>query len=163
MSTVKQALKKCQVFSTLTEAELEKIAATVTEKQYEAGTNLFQEGDDALEFLVLQQGKVALQMTVPKAQGQVTKRITVDVVSNPDIVGWSAIVEPYIYTFTAVCLQKVNVLSINGSKFRKVLQDDYKISCEILQALIKVVASRLEDTRRVLLSERLLLLEPQQS
>ncbi len=154
--TTKQILRQCQIFSTLSDAELEKIASSTLEKQYEAGATIFQEGDSAEELLVLQEGKVAVQMTLPKTQAQINKRITVDVVTRNEVVGWSAIVEPYMYTFTAVCLQKVRALSISGTKLRWLLRDNPKIGYEVLKGLIKVVASRLDDTRHVLVSERLL-------
>ncbi len=92
--TIKQVLRESRVFSTLSDAELEKVLSLVLEKQYEAGTTLFQEGDSAAELLILQEGKVALQMTLPKGQAQGSRRITVDVVPRNEVVGWSAIVEP---------------------------------------------------------------------
>ncbi len=156
--TVKQVLRDCEVFSELSGAELEKLASSVLEKQYEPGTTLFEEGDSAEELFVLQEGKIALQMTLPRTLGQTGRRVTVDVIARNEVVGWSALVEPYTYTLTAVCLQKVKVLSISGTKLRWLLQDDYKAGYEILKGLIKVVASRLDDTRHVLISERSLTL-----
>ncbi len=159
--TAKQVLRGCEVFSTLSEAELEKVASSALEKEYEAGTTIHREGDSAEELLVLEEGKVAVQMTLPKEQGQMSRRITVDVVTKNEVVGWSAIVEPYTYTFTSVCLQKVKALSISGTKLRWLLRDNPKIGHEVLKELIKVVASRLNETRRVLVSERLLTPKPE--
>ncbi len=155
MMTAQQVLRECEVFSALTNTELEKVASSILEKEYEAGTTIFQEGDSAEELLVLQEGKVAVQMTLPKTQMQMSRRITVDVVTRNGVVGWSAIVEPFMYTLTAVCLQKVKVLSISGNKLRWLLQDDPKIGYGVMKGLIKVVASRLDDTRQLLVSERL--------
>jgi CRP-like cAMP-binding protein len=77
-------------------------------------------------------------------------------VGRNEVLGWSVIIEPYIYTFTAVCLQKVKALSLSSTKLRWLLQDDPKIGYGVLKGLIKVVASRLADTRYLLVSERLL-------
>ena len=84
------------------------------------------------------------------------RKITIDIVTRNEIVGWSAMVEPYTYTLTAVCLQNVKALSVNGFKLRCLLQDNPHIDRKVLKELIKVVASRLDDTRQVLISERLL-------
>jgi CRP-like cAMP-binding protein len=111
----REALKQCQVFSTLDDALLEQVASSLIEKRYEAGTVIFEEGDKATELLIVQEGKVALQMALPKSQTAVHRRITVDVVGKNDIVGWSALVEPNIYTLTAVCLQETRALSISGN------------------------------------------------
>ncbi len=156
--TVKQVLRNCEIFSTLSDADLEKVAGSVLEKHYEAGTTLFKEGDSADELFVLQEGKVALQMTLPKVLAQTGRRVTVDVITGNEIVGWSAIVEPHVYTLTAVCLQDVKTLSLSATKLRWLLRDDHKIGHEILEGLIKVVVSRLNDTRQVLISERSLIL-----
>lgn len=150
-----QILKECPVFSALSDSELNTIASLAVEKQYEAGTTIFEEGDSAKEFLVLQEGKAALQMILPERQGQLGRRITVDVVTKDEIVGWSAIVEPYTYTLTGVCLQKVKALSIDGSKLQRLLRDNQHIGYQVLKETIKVVASRLDDTRQLLISERL--------
>ncbi len=152
----KQALRECPVFSALNDTELEEITSLAVEKQYEAGTTLFEEGDSAEELLVLQEGKVALQMVLPSVAMQNRRRITVDMVNSNEIVGWSTIVEPYTYTLTAVCVQNVKALSLNGNKLRWLLRDNHQIGYEVLNGIIKVVASRLDDTRQVLISERLL-------
>ncbi len=159
--TAKQVLRQCQVFSTLNNAALEQVVGLASEKQYEAGTALFQEGDSAAELFILQEGKVALQMTLPEELAQMGRRITVDVVTRNEVVGWSAIVEPYIYTLTAICLQKVKALSISGTRLRWLLGDNPKIGFEVVRGLIKVVASRLGETSRVLVSERLLRPKPE--
>ncbi len=153
--TGKQTLKECQVFAALTDAELEKIASLAVEKEYGAGTTIFHEKDSANELFVLQEGKVAVQMALPAALAQTSRRVTVYFVTKNEVLGWSAIVEPYVYTLTTVCLQKTKVLAINSSKLRPLLRDNHNIGYEVLRGLIKVVGSRLYDTMHVLASERL--------
>ena len=149
-------LRNCELFSALSGSELKKIAASVLEKDYEAGTTLFHEGDNADELFVLQEGKLAVQMTASRALGQKGRRVTVDIVTRNEMIDWSAIVEPYVYTLTAICLQKVKVLSISANNLRWLLQGNSNVGYEVMKELIKVVASRLDDTRQVLASERLL-------
>jgi len=64
-------------------------------------------------------------------------------------------VEPYIHNFTAVCLQKVKALSLSGTKLRWLVQDNPKIGFDVMKGLIKVVDSRLVETRHLLICERL--------
>lgn len=154
---VKQVLKRYALFSALTDDELTLISGSTTEKQYDAGTTIFQAGTSAGELLVLEEGKVALQMTLPQEKTQPTKRITIDVISPGEMMGWSAIVEPHNYTLTAVCLQRVRAISIDGLKLRQLLRDNPKMGYEVLTGLIKVVASRLDETRQVLVNERLVI------
>lgn len=151
----RKLLRNCEVFASLSDDQLEKIASSAQEKQYEAGTSIFHEGENADEILVIQEGKVALQMTFGNDHGQTPRRVSVDIVSANEIIGWPTVIEPYTHTLTAVCLQQVKVLSINANTLRWFLQDDLGAAYEVLKGIIKVAVSRLEDTRRLLISERL--------
>ena len=153
--TAKQTLRECQAFSALNKAELEQIADLAVENEYEAGATIFQEGDTAEELFVLQEGKVAIQIPLSVAQAQTVRRITVEVITRNEVFGWPAVVEPYTYALTAVCLQKAKLLSIGGTRLRALFQDNHHIGYEVLKGLLKVMASRLDDTRQVLISERL--------
>ena len=154
--TAKQVLKDCVLFLGLSDNELERVANLSVEKQYEAGTTIFSAGDSAEELFVVQEGRIAVQMTLPETGDLASRRITVDVVTKNEIAGWSAILEPYKYTFTAVCMQHTVVLSISGIKLRSLLRDNPKIGYEVMEGLAKVMAAGLNDTRQVLISERLL-------
>ena len=85
-----------------------------------------------------------------------SRKMTIDIVARNEIVGWSTIAEPHTYTFTAVCLRNVRALSIDGTKMRLLMRDNPKIGYEILEGLISVVTSRLDETRHLLVNERLL-------
>ena len=63
--TTKQALQECRLFATLSDADLERVAEMTSERDHEPGVTIFQEGAAANELYLLQEGKVALQMTLP--------------------------------------------------------------------------------------------------
>lgn len=154
--TMKQALKECPLFATLTDNDLDKIAAMTSEREHEAGETIFQEGAAAGELYLLLEGKVALQMTLPGGQSaaETVKRVTIDIVSEHQVFGWSAVVAPNLYTLTAVCLQRSRMLVIDGGQLGKLMTADTNLGYLVMQGFIKVVATRLDDTRQVLLSER---------
>lgn len=152
--TVRERLRECAVFSALNNAELEKIASLVSERKFEAGDTIFNSGDSANELFVIQEGKIALQIAMPKPGEAKGKKITIDIVAKDEALGWAAVVEPYVYTFTATCLQNVRALSVNGKTLRRLLQDNPKTGYTVVSAIAKVVASRLDATRQLLISER---------
>lgn len=151
----KRTLRECSVLEPLTDDQLAKILTLAADKEYEAGTVIFQQGDYAGELFVIQEGKVALQAQLPTTQPQMSRIVTVDLLTTSDLLGWSAVVEPHVCTLTAVCLQRVKVVAFGGTRLKSVLQDDPPLGYQFLDGLIKVVASRLDDTRRLLISERL--------
>ena len=150
----KAVLKECVVFQTLTEAELDRIADMCAPQDYAAGATVFSEGAPSDKIYVLQSGKVALQMQLPAGGPQPGRRISVDIVSKNEVFGWSALVMPRRYTLMAVCLEPTRLLAIDGVRLRALMQEDSHIGYELLNGLIGVVASRLEETRHVLISER---------
>lgn len=152
----RQVLKNCPVFSKLTHAELDKIAAFAIEKEYDAGATIYQEHDRAEELLVLEEGKIALQMEHPVAQAHLGRKVTVDVATSGEVVGWSAIIEPYIHELTSVCLQQAKVLAINSTGLRALFRENYHIGYEVLYGLVRALSSRLNDNRHLLVSERML-------
>lgn len=151
----KRILKECPVFQSLSDAELDKILNLSDSLELEAGSTIFAEGSKADKLYVVDSGKIAIQTQLRLSQPQYSKRITVDVVTRSEMFGWSAVVEPYKYTMTAICLEPSRVMAIDGLKLRTLLRDDPRIGYEVLSRLIKVVASRLDETRQVLISERL--------
>lgn len=149
-------IRDCELFATLSNDELERIASSASEKQYEAGTTIFHEGENADELFMLQEGKVALQMTLKDNHGVTHRRMSVYVVSANEVFGLPAAIAPYTHTVTAVCLQNAKVLAINGNDLRWLLQNNPSTGFNVLEGIIKIVVSRLEETRCLLISERLL-------
>lgn len=151
----RQALKDCEVFAKLDDAALEEVAAKATERQFAAGAAVFREGDAADELFVVLDGKIALQMATPPTEAAASRRITVEVVGRGEIAGWSAVVEPHRYTLSGICLQSTRALAISAVPLRALMVANPAIGYEVLTGLTKVVATRLGDTRQVLVSERL--------
>src|SRR3989304_2660938 len=131
------ALKNCGLFARLSDGELDKVASSAVERQFEAGSLIFAEGDDADEMLILQEGRVAIQMSLPRLEGRTSRRITVDIAATNDVIGWSSIVEPYEYSFAAVCVQRAVALCIAASSLRSLLRENPRIGEEVLKGLTR--------------------------
>lgn len=151
----KRVLKQCPVFEPLDEAELEKIAGFTESRQYEAGATIFNQGTLARELFVLEKGKVALQMQLPASRDNLIKRVTVDIATRNDLIGWSAAVGERPFSLTAVCLEPTTVAAIDGIRLKSLMQQDTRTGYHVLSRLMEVAASRLDETRQVLVSERL--------
>lgn len=151
----KQVFKDCPLFESLSETDVERFVAISLPQEWGAGDTIFAEGHAAKDLYVVEHGKVALQMHLPSPQAQLSKRITVDVATKGEVFGWSAVVQPHTYTLAAVCLEKTRVLAVDGFKLRNLLKADQRLGYEVLSKLIGVVASRLDETRHLLISERL--------
>lgn len=138
----------------MTDDQLQKVAALCSQEVYEAGITIFRSRSIAEQLFVLVDGKVALQMELPVQESQLRKRVTVDVINKGDLFGWSGLVEPYVYTLSAICLQRTEILAIDAPRLSALFRDDCPIAHEVLHGLINVVASRLHDTMQLLVAER---------
>lgn len=153
---IRDSLSQCSVFAALDAAGLETIAGIATEKTYEPGATVLREGDRATELVIIREGKLALQMSMPRDGAWAGRRITVDIVTSNEPAGWSALVEPYVYTLTAIAIQETRALLLKADELRQQLEQDPSVGYLVLKGLIQVVASRLAYTSRVLVTERLL-------
>ncbi len=151
----REILRECPIFESLTDAQLGTIVSMSKPREFEPGAAIFSEANKAEELYILEKGKVALQMQLSVQQPQFSRRITVDIINRGEPFGWSAVVDPHRYTLTAICLEPSKVLAIDGLRLKTLLHTDHQMGYEVLSRLIGVVASRLDETRQVLISERL--------
>lgn len=108
---------------------------------------IFKEGDEAKEFYILTEGRVVLEMDVQPVPNRPPIPTAVDVITKGEGFGWSAFVEPYVYTLSARCLTNCQVLSIKGDVLSRVMADDPSLGYEFMRRLAKLIASRLTYTR----------------
>lgn len=152
--TSNQSLRECQVFRRLTDEHLKKVEGLCSREVYEAGGYIFRSGDTAESLFVLEEGKIALQLELPMRHAELRKRVTVDTIAKSEFFGWSSLVEPYVYTLTAICLRQATVLVINAAKLSSLFQANFAIAYEVLYGVVNVMGARLHDTMQLLVTER---------
>lgn len=149
-----QALSRCEMFSRLTEQQLEAISELCRSHTFEKDSFIFREGQPARNLYVVEQGRVALEMTVRNYDGGRSRPATVALIGSGEAFGWSSIVEPHVLTLTAKAAESCNLVSIEGSMLRKVLDQDRDSGYLVMAGLSELLASRLRSTRENLIYER---------
>ncbi len=143
------------VYQRLSTKQLEKLASISQEKTYEVGQTIFREGDQAESFYILEEGKVILEMRIPALKERRPPPLaTIEVVTKGEALGWSALVEPHIFTLSATAADRCKLIAIDGTKLLKLMDSDPTMGYEVMRRLSEVIASRLRHTREMLLSER---------
>ena len=151
----KRLLDDVELFQGLSRIQLEKVQRLCQLEEYQAGAAIFGERAPAEKLYVVDKGKVALQMQLPAGRDVSGRRMTIDTVAKGEVFGWSAVVGRQSYTMTAVCLEPTTVAAISGSGLRSLMQEDNALGYHVLRGLINVVAYRLDETRQLLMTERL--------
>lgn len=147
-------LKEFNFFKGFTDAQLEKLAAISAEESFEAGTQMYKKGDPARSLFMCQEGKVVMVMDSYMGPHKAAMQITVDIVTKGESMGWSAVVDPYVYTLGALCIDNSRFISLDACQLRDLMNEDCELGYKVMQATAKVIASRLTHTRILLVGER---------
>jgi len=147
-------LGEFKFFEGFTEDQLEKIAKIATLESYEAGTPMYKKGDPAKSLFMCLEGKVVMIMDNYMGAHRAPMQVTVDIVAKGDSMGWSAVVEPYLYTLGALCIDNARFIAIDAAGLRTLMDEDPDIGFRVMKASSKVMAGRLTHTRILLVGER---------
>jgi CRP-like cAMP-binding protein len=156
MENVIDILRHSAIFRKLTDEQLKKIAAIASVETHPAGAVLYREGDPAGKFYIVVEGKVALDMQCDMGPNFPSRQVVVDVIAKGESMGWSAVVEPYIFTLSCLCLDRTELVAIDGVKLREIIDEDCGLGLAVMKAVAKMIATRLTHTRVVLVGERAL-------
>jgi len=140
-------LKSSELFGGLETAHLEKFSVLCRGGSYKQGMMIFNEGDEAAELYILTDGRVALEMEVRPVPNRPAIPTALEVVIKGESFGWSALVEPYVYTLSARCMTNCTVLAIKGDMLRKAMADDPVLGYEVMGKLTQLISLRLTHTR----------------
>ena len=140
-------LKSSELFKGLEARYLEKVAPLCRGASFQEAVRLFKEGDEAKELYVLTEGQVALEIEVRPVPDRPAIPTAVEVVTKGEAFGWSALVEPHVYTSSARCLSNCQVLAIRGDRLRRIMDDDPGLGYGLMKQLAKLVSVRLTHTR----------------
>lgn len=147
-------LKNFKLFAGFSDGDLKKFADLATEQSYQAGAQLWKKGDPAEHLLLLLDGKVLMTMDIDAGPHRAPIRVTVDILTKGESVGWSSVVEPYLYTRTVRCLDHSKVVTLKSARLREILNEDKALGFKFMTAIAKVIQNRLSHTEIILIGER---------
>lgn len=136
-------------FAGLSEAELRSVSIIAKKVSFQRGESIFRENDPAHTLYLLIDGWVDVVVNTD-AKGE--QHELVSTLSPGDILGWSAVVDPYVYTGSAVCASPVEVIEFKGADLLGMFELDPKLCCVILRRVCQVIADRLHATRLQMVS-----------
>ena len=122
---------------------------------YQAGDPVFVVDQPATALYVLVEGSVEIWfVAMYKHEPELRKEFYVSEFNPGDVFGISALIEPYIYTMTALVTSAPRLIRIDGLELRHLCQLDPKMEAAVMRRLAKAAMDRLHDTRVQLLAAR---------
>jgi CRP/FNR family transcriptional regulator, cyclic AMP receptor protein len=146
MKTLESVLIKHPFFENLAQPYLELLTGCAANVKFEAGQFIYQQGEEANQFYIIREGKVALEICPP---GKTP--VTVQTVSDGEILGWAWLVPPYHWHFDAQAIELTRAIALDGKCLRKKCEEDNNLGYELLKRLLPVIGRSMEATRLQLL------------
>ena len=146
METLEPLLSEHPFLKGLDPKHLQLITGCASNVRFDAGQIIFREGEEADQFYIIRNGKVALQVYTP-GRGS----IIIDTLTEGDILGWSWLIPPYQWRFDAVAGELTRAIALDGKCLRNKCESDHDLGYELLKRFASIVDSRLESTRLRLL------------
>jgi CRP/FNR family transcriptional regulator, cyclic AMP receptor protein len=146
METLAPILSEHPFLKGLDQKHLQLITGCASNIRFDAGQIIFREGEEADQFYIIRQGKVALQIYTP-----VHGSIIIDTLTDGDVLGWSWLIPPYQWRFDAVATELTRAIALDGKCLRNKCEADHDLGFELLKRFSSIIDSRLESTRLRLL------------
>jgi signal transduction histidine kinase len=139
---VAERLGRSEIFADLCEPDLLAIAGFCTEETYDEGQALLVEDKPADKLFVIERGKAALEKKVQLGRHSTPRNATIDYIGPGQIAGFSALVAPYIYSTSVICVEPTRAIIVDGVALRDYLDEHPAAGFKLLSTLIALVGSR---------------------
>ena len=103
---------------------------------------LFREGGEANHFYLIQEGEAALEARAPGRPP-----LIVETVAEGEMLGWSWLVPPYRWRFSARAVGLVRAIAVDGKCLRTKCEKNPHLGYELLKRTVEIMGQRLEASR----------------
>lgn len=144
-----ELLRRYPFFGFMEDNELKAVAMIAEEQTYAKDDEIIQADTPADKLYFLEEGSASNYFIVEDLKGN-KKELFIDHINPGEIFGFSALIEPHVYTATVRAEKESRIIKIEGMALRALCQFDPHLSCGLYQATAKVIMQRLKDTRVLL-------------
>jgi len=146
METLERILAKHPFFEGLAPEYLDLLVGCASNVRFEAGTYIFRQGEEAHQFYLLRQGRVAVEIYAPQSPP-----IVVETLERDEILGWSWLVAPHYWRFDARVVEMARAIALDGMCLRRKCEENHDLGYELLKRFSRILDQRLQATRMQLL------------
>lgn len=150
LEKIVEILKKCELFNHLTDDELQSIAKMGKIEKYNAGDEIFKQGNVGTKLYILSEGFISLYRNIQLGNNRKGVIAVYEAREKPcrRLLGsWCALVgERHVLMCTAKCEKPSKIISIPTEDLRNFLEKDIEIRVKILEKLVLLLKDRLESS-----------------
>lgn len=141
-SEIQHVLQNLAFTRDLDPAHLERLAALATPVQWEVNQTIFREGDEDTFLYLVVEGRVAIDVSVPRRG-----RIRILTVDPGNVFGWSSVYYQQPKTAGATAIEPTKALALDAARLRELSEADCSFGYWLARRLLHVVSDRLKETR----------------
>ena len=108
----------------------------------EPSAYIIREGEEADQFFLIREGRVALEIHAPPR-----KPLVIETLGPGDIIGWSWLLAPHIWKFNARAATLTRLIALDAKCLRAKCEANHELGYEILKRFSHIIERRLEATR----------------
>jgi len=146
MESLEALLMEHPFLKGLDAANIKLIVGCASNVRFGAGDYIFREDQDANQFYIIRQGRIALEIYTPDRGS-----IIIDTLEAGDVLGWSWLVPPYQWRFDAKAVELTRAIALDGKCLRTKCEKDHTLGYELLKRFSSIIEQRLQATRLRLL------------
>jgi CRP-like cAMP-binding protein len=135
-------LSEHPVLQGLAPAHIELIVGCASNVRFNAGEFIFRASTPANHFYVVGRGRVSIESFTPHRGA-----ITIETVSDGELLGWSWLIPPYSWHFDARALNLTRAIALDAKCLRAKCDGDPALGYELLKRFSQIMEQRLEATR----------------
>lgn len=146
MNTLEPILAEHPFLKGLPPALLAELVGCAANVKFETGAFIFRQGQEANNFYILRDGKVAVEVFAPQKGA-----IAIDTLAAGDVLGWSWLIPPYHWHFDARAIEPTRAIALDGRCMRTKCESDHELGYELMKRFAQIIEQRLDATRWQLL------------
>jgi CRP/FNR family cyclic AMP-dependent transcriptional regulator len=147
METLERILAAHPFFSGMEERYLQLLVGCASNVRFEAGQFIFRAEEEANQFYLIRQGKVALEAFAPE-RGP----IVILTLGEGEVLGWSWLFPPHRWKFDAQVVEFTRAIALDGACLRRKSEENHDLGYEFMKRFSQLMARALLATRLQLLN-----------
>lgn len=135
-------LRRCEFFRDLEEEALVEITSRSTERFFDAGEGVFEEGQAATDLYVVETGRVGLVITLPNGH-----EIKILDRGPTDAFGWTSLSRPERYVAGARCLRETALVEVPAAVLEELAERDPRQGLLLMRRVASASVAWIADLR----------------
>ncbi|HEC34476.1 MAG TPA: cyclic nucleotide-binding domain-containing protein [Chloroflexi bacterium] len=140
-----EMLKRFPLLAYLPVEDLSELMEICEIETWEKGEVFAREREPADRLRLVLLGKVALDKRIQLGRHGSVRRATVGIVGPGGAVGWSALVAPYVFTLSGVCLESCKFIALDARLLQDFMARNPRAAYKLMEGIAELVGTRLRD------------------